>query len=348
MKKTFFSYRVITGRRNKSYYCASHEPNNQTITHKENNLRAGNWIELTLFLITGGKIPLFSLFLFPVRQNEHTSRIELWWHHRHTDHLSVITNGAHSWYSNWSTATEIKTLHCLPFCWPRGFRCAHTAVTASASVLYSTHCALFYFHIDSGSKSAPWGLKHWPWRAALATKTDGNPPANPSSSQPIITSQWPRALLPNPPLSLFLLPPLSRRERRCFPQPYYHFKDFPTKSAHMASALVWWQGGGDGALRFQMSLKVKTLGGEAVFCCFPAKHRGKYSWPDFKVAVGSAARLNRHALSALQSRPIKRLIHRFSERKAFNDLLFPWFNTSIVVSAENRGVILLALNAHLM
>lgn len=77
MKKTFFSYRVITGRRNKSYYCASHEPNNQTITHKENNLRAGNWIELTLFLITGGKNPLFSLFLFPVRQNEHTSRIEL-------------------------------------------------------------------------------------------------------------------------------------------------------------------------------------------------------------------------------------------------------------------------------
>lgn len=127
VKKTFFSYRVITGRRNKSYYCASHEPNNQTITHKENNLRAGNWIELTLFLITGGKNPLFSLFLFPVRQKKHTSRIELWWHHRHTDHLSVITNGAHSWYSNWSTATEIKTLHCLPFCWPRGFRCAHTA-----------------------------------------------------------------------------------------------------------------------------------------------------------------------------------------------------------------------------
>lgn len=77
VKKTFFSYRVITGRRNKSYYCASHEPNNQTITHKENNLRAGNWIELTLFLITGGKNPLFSLFLFPVRQKKHTSRIEL-------------------------------------------------------------------------------------------------------------------------------------------------------------------------------------------------------------------------------------------------------------------------------
>ena len=46
-----------------------------------------------------------------------------------------------------------------------------------------------------------------------------------------------------PPTSLFLLPPLSRRERRCFPQPYYHFKDFPAKSAHMASALGWWQGG---------------------------------------------------------------------------------------------------------
>lgn len=33
----------------------------------------------------------------------------------------------------------------------------------------------------------------------------------------------------------------------------------------------------------RMALKVKTLGGKAIFHSYPAKQRGKYSWPGFKV-----------------------------------------------------------------
>lgn len=121
----------------------------------------------------------------------------------------------------------MEIVHCLLFSRPVGSAAHITAHHAECS-FFLVHMLPFYFHIDSGSKSALWGLKHWPWRAAQATKTDGNPPANPSSSQPIITSLWPRALLPKPPLPPSrLLPVLSRRERWCFPQPYYHFKDFP-------------------------------------------------------------------------------------------------------------------------
>lgn len=83
-------------------------------------------------------------------------------------------------------------------------KCYHPPLSPhpAARSLRSHTCCPFYFHIDSGSKSSLRGMKHWHWRAALATKTDGNPPANPCSSRPIITSQWPRAASPEPALTL--------------------------------------------------------------------------------------------------------------------------------------------------
>lgn len=190
----------------------------------------------------------------------------------------------------------------------------------------------FYFHNGSGSKSAPWGLKHWPPRAALATKTDGNPPANPSTSQPIITSLWPRALLPNPHpppprpnyLPVLLLSLLSKRKDDAS---LITISKISHKIRPHGPTLAPWQGG-HSALRFQMSLIVKTVGGEAIFCCSPAKH-----WQVFLTQLQSCsgeARLNRHALTTLQCRPIKKHIHRFTARNSFNDLLFPWFNTLLL------------------
>lgn len=100
-------------------------------------------------------------------------------------------------------------LRCHFFRYAACFSSGHLVVqhthSPSHSAYFFSHMVPFYFHIDSGSKSALWGVKHWHWRAALATKTDGNPPANPSSSRPIITSQWPKALLSKP----LLLPPTS-------------------------------------------------------------------------------------------------------------------------------------------
>lgn len=212
-------------------------------------------------------------------------------------------------------------------------------------IVHIVHFSIFILTVGANLLRGDWNIglgepRSLPRQTVILRQT----PAHPSPS--LHLSDLERCFR-IPPLSL---PPSSALSQRktMLPSTLLPFQRFPHKISPHGLRISLVAGGGDGALRFQMSLKVKTLGVEAVFCCFPAKHRGKYSWPDFKVAVGSAARLNRHALSALQSRPIKDLIHRFSERKAFNDLLFPWFNTSIVVSAENRGVILLALNAHLM
>lgn len=190
----------------------------------------------------------------------------------------------------------------------------------------------FYFHVGSGRKSALWGLKHWPWRAALATKTDGNPPANPSSSQPIITSLWPRALLPKAPpplpnyLPVLLLPLLSLRERWCFP--YYHFKHFPQSQTTWPHISV--VAGGAVLSDSKCLWKLRQWETKRYFAVIQP-NTSTYSWPDFKVAAGSGeARPNRHGLTTLQRRPVKTHIHGFTARNSFNDLLFPWFNTLLL------------------
>lgn len=143
-------------------------------------------------------------------------------------YFSDNVNAGHSWCNSLSTTT---VMHCLLLLSASGFCCTHTT-HHTERLFFLAHMLPFYFHIGSGSKSALWGLKHWPWRAALATKTDGNPPANPSSSQPIITSLWPRVLLPKPPL-----PPSPRlsfallERKMMLPPTLLPFQRFPTKSA---------------------------------------------------------------------------------------------------------------------
>lgn len=109
--------------------------------------------------------------------------------------------------------------------------------------LFLAHMLPFCFHIDCGSKSAQWGLKHWPWRGPRATRTDGNPLANPSSSQPIITSLWPRALLPKPPLPLSssLLVHSVREKDDAFLN-LITISKIPYKISPHGPILGWWQG----------------------------------------------------------------------------------------------------------
>lgn len=170
----------------------------------------------------------------------------------------------------------MKIVHCLLFLLASSFCCEGAARHSEPHVLPVS------FHIGTGSKSALWGLKHWPWRAAPAPTTDGNPPANPSSSRAhhyiSVTSSSEQGFrnAPRPP-SLFSCTP-SSRETWCFLPANFHFKDFPQNRPH-GPALDWWQGG---TQCFQMSVKVKTLGDGAIFCRHAAKTRGKYSWPDFK------------------------------------------------------------------
>lgn len=108
-------------------------------------------------------------------------------------------------------------------------------------IVHIVHFSIFILTVGANLLRGDWNIglgepRSLPRQTVILRQT----PAHPSPS--LHLSDLERCFR-IPPLSLFLLPPLSRRERRCFPQPYYHFKDFPTKSAHMASALVWWRGG---------------------------------------------------------------------------------------------------------
>lgn len=84
----------------------------------------------------------------------------------------------------------------------------------------------------------PWsGLERWHLRAS---KTDGDPPANSSSFQPIIASQRPGTPLLKP-------PPFATSERKtALPSSLLAFQRFSQRKSSVAS-VCWVGGGGRGA-----------------------------------------------------------------------------------------------------
>lgn len=200
-----------------------------------------------------------------------------------------------------------------------------------------------------GANLPRFGLKDWRSRA---TETDGNPPANPSSSQPIITSQWPRALLPKAAFSSSSLPPpsfaLSEREWWCSPQAYYHFKDFAHKS--MSTWLPYWSGGRGGATLTDSKCLWKLRRWEA-FYHYPAKTQGQI----FLTLLHSCFGPTTHAVSGVQSRAIKGTSH--GKKEAFSVIQYfyrvlCWVTTSNFLGCECapnvRSFNLLALALRLM
>lgn len=158
--------------------------------------------------------------------------------------ISDQMNRGHSRHNSLSTNTVMNTEYCFCFSFSQWIW-LHTHTSHHTECLFFlAHMLPYYFDIDSGSKSAMWGLKHWPWRAALATKTDGNPPANPSSSQPIITSQWPRALLPKPHSYSLVpsFPSLSLGEKDDAFLNLITISKISHKISPHGPVLGWWQG----------------------------------------------------------------------------------------------------------
>lgn len=211
----------------------------------------------------------------------------------------------------------MKIVHCLLFLLASSFCCEGAARHSEPHVLPVS------FHIGTGSKSALWGLKHWPWRAAPAPTTDGNPPANPSSSRAhhyiSVTSSSEQGFrnAPRPP-SLFSCTP-SSRETRCFLPANFHFKDFPQNRPH-GPALDWWQGGTQCCLLPNVCESEDT-GRRSNILPPCSQNTGQVFLT--RLQKLNEVRLNRHTPSALQSRPIKGLMHRFTGRNCFSDLFFP-------------------------
>lgn len=160
-------------------------------------------------------------------------------------------------------------------------------------------------HIGTGSKSALWGLKHWPWRAAPAPTTDGNPPANPSSSRAhhyiSVTSSSERGC-PSPTLPVFLHSFLERNTM--LPLSQFPFQRFPTKSSTWPRIRL--VAGGHTMLPASKCLwTLRHRETEQYFTAMQPKHGASIPDPTSKAAAVNEARPNRRTPSALQSRPIK-------------------------------------------
>lgn len=121
---------------------------------------------------------------------------------------------------------EMKTLHCLPSFWPLDSLHTHTHTSHHTEPLFFSYpcCpSIFILAVGANLLCGDWniGLGE-PRQLRRQTVILWQTPAHPSPSLHLCDLE--RCF--RTPL-LFLLPQLSQRERWCFPQPYYHFKDFP-------------------------------------------------------------------------------------------------------------------------
>lgn len=144
----------------------------------------------------------------------------------------------------------------------------------------------------------------------LALKTDGNPPANPDSSRPIITSLCPGVLLPRPPFSLPLS--VSCGERWCFPQTYYHFKDVPQNQCTWPRIRAM----AEGKTRSDSKCRGKLRHWEAKKYLFAVQPKTGVRIPDPTSKLQRGAKLNRHARAAPQFRPIEEKRGAFTEKSS--------------------------------
>lgn len=107
---------------------------------------------------------------------------------------------------------------------------------------------------------------------------------------------------------------ISLRERWCFLQPYYHFKDFPQNQSTWPRIRAA-AGGGTVLCHSECLPKLRQQEAKQYFAVI-RPNMGEYSWADFKVAVGSGeAGQNRHALTTLHRRPRKTYGATFTARK---------------------------------
>lgn len=94
------------------------------------------------------------------------------------------------------------------------------------------------FMLTAGADPPPSGLKRWHLRAS---KTDGNPPANPGSFQPIITAVASSAAPEGPPASASLLTFALSERKTTLPSSLLAFQRFSPEKSSGTSAC--WGGG---------------------------------------------------------------------------------------------------------